>query len=56
MRSTLRRRPWLLCEIHGTGAEVIPLLSRFGYRLRRLEGDGPVDGAADWLHVVATPG
>jgi FkbM family methyltransferase len=55
MRATLeRRRPPILCEIHGTADRVLPMLRDLGYRLRWLEGDGPAETAPPWFHLVAS--
>jgi FkbM family methyltransferase len=49
-----RHRPAIICEVHGTEAEVSELLEAAGYRLRTLEaGEQPMPWNA---HVLAVPG
>jgi FkbM family methyltransferase len=56
MRATIERsRPSILCEVHGTAARVLPLLRDLGYQVRSLEGDGPVEAAPAWFHVIGSP-
>ena len=56
MRATIERaRPSILCEVHGTADRLLPLLRDLGYRLRWLEGDGPVEAAPAWFHLVGSP-
>jgi FkbM family methyltransferase len=52
-RLIARHRPAIICEVHGTEAEVRRLLEAGGYRLRTLE-DGE-SGAAWNPHILALP-
>lgn len=56
MEQTLRRhRPGVLCELHGTHADVAAVLRACGYELHVLEGPGAVEDAAEFAHVLAFP-
>jgi FkbM family methyltransferase len=57
MRESIRaHRPWIMCEIHGTGPEVVPMLSGLGYTLSWVEGKGAsIEDAPAWFHLAATP-
>jgi FkbM family methyltransferase len=49
------RRPSLLIEIHGTGAELEPLLVAHGYRCQVIASDVRLSEAVWGMYVVATP-
>lgn len=49
------RRPSLLIEIHGTAAELEPLLTEQGYTCRVLDSDEPLSSAVWGMYVVASP-
>ncbi len=56
MHDTLKRhRPLVICELHGTGATVRPLLHELGYEVEVLEEDSPSPhGDALWgAHLLA---
>ena len=59
MRQTIgAHRPWIMCEVHGTGDDVIPMLRGLGYSLRWVEGGAPIESAErapGWFHLAATP-
>jgi FkbM family methyltransferase len=56
MHETLaRHRPRIVCELHGSNAEVSRELGAYGYALEVLEGYGSVEEAPGWVHVLATP-
>jgi FkbM family methyltransferase len=53
MREILqRRRPTLVCELHGTGAAMVEALHAHGYHVEPLGQGGPPQR---WQHLVATP-
>jgi FkbM family methyltransferase len=47
-----QHRPVIVCELHGTNAEVADLLEAAGYELRCLDGPGPVRAAGP-SHLLA---
>jgi FkbM family methyltransferase len=56
MRETIgAHRPWIMCEVHGTGDDVVPMLRGLGYSLSRVEGNASVEDAAGWFHLAAAP-
>lgn len=48
-------RPIIVCELHGTGREFVPLMREFDYRLAPLESDLPIESLGDTAHVLALP-
>jgi hypothetical protein len=45
----------ILCELHGTAAEIFPLLAELGYEASAIEGgSGPDEVDAD-AHLLARP-
>jgi FkbM family methyltransferase len=54
-RTLSTARPVLICELHGTAGEVVPLLREFGYDLRPLESDMPLENLGPTSHVLASP-
>jgi len=50
-----QRRPALLIEIHGTGAELEPLFAANRYSCHVIDSDTPLSQAVWGMYVVAKP-
>jgi FkbM family methyltransferase len=50
-----RRRPTIVCELHGTAEEFLALMASFHYRTRSIRDDHTADRALWHSHVLATP-
>jgi len=56
MRGVLERHePAVICELHGTGAEVAAAFETLGYDVTNLEGKHPIDSAEGNVHALAAP-
>jgi FkbM family methyltransferase len=56
MARTLREaRPVVVCELHDTAREFIPLMRDLGYDLTPLESNQPIEQLGPTSHVLASP-
>jgi FkbM family methyltransferase len=56
MRETIQtHKPAIICELHDTHREFVPVMREHGYRLINLEGTTPIEEAGASAHALALP-